>query len=146
MWSNLIDVSECSIFWLVDTRWKNAPTKYRVCNILTLQMFDKLSKDAFSLKLWCKKSLQVLSSITQNTPQTQDINWTYIRRSIYILCLRSKEIRATNGYTFRSSCPELFCEKRVQACDFFKNENPEQVFSCKFCEIFKNTFFIEHLR
>ena len=25
--------------------------------------------------------------------------------------------------------------------DFIKKENPIQVFSCEFCEIFKNTFF-----
>ena len=27
-----------------------------------------------------------------------------------------------------------------------KNETPAQVFSCKFCEIFKKTYFVEHLR
>ena len=29
---------------------------------------------------------------------------------------------------------------------FLKEETPMQVFFCKFCEIFKNTFFTEHLR
>ena len=33
-----------------------------------------------------------------------------------------------------------------QACNFIKKETPTQVFSCKFCEIFNNTFFTEHLR
>ena len=28
---------------------------------------------------------------------------------------------------------------------FFKKENPPKVFSCEFCEIFKNTFLTEHL-
>ena len=28
---------------------------------------------------------------------------------------------------------------------FIKKETPAQVFSCEYCEIFKNTFFIEHL-
>ena len=31
-------------------------------------------------------------------------------------------------------------------CNFIKKETLAQVFSCEFCEIFKNTFFIEHLR
>ena len=31
-------------------------------------------------------------------------------------------------------------------CNFIKKETLEQLFSCKFCEISKNTFFIEHLR
>ena len=33
-----------------------------------------------------------------------------------------------------------------QACNFIKKETVTQVFSCEFCEIFKNTFFREQLR
>ena len=32
------------------------------------------------------------------------------------------------------------------AYDFIKNETRVQVFSYEFCKIFKNTFFVEHLR
>ena len=32
------------------------------------------------------------------------------------------------------------------ACNFTKKETIVQVFVCEFCKIFKNTFFIEHLR
>ena len=32
-----------------------------------------------------------------------------------------------------------------KTCNFIKKETPTQVFSCEFCEIFKNTIFIEHL-
>ena len=32
--------------------------------------------------------------------------------------------------------------KRPEACNFFKKETPTQVFSGEFCEIFKNTIFI----
>ena len=58
---------------------------------------------------------------------------------------------------FRSSCPEVFCEKGVlrnfakftgtlpKACNFIKKETLAQVFSCEFCEISKNTFLMEHL-
>ena len=38
----------------------------------------------------------------------------------------------------RSSRPEVFCKK---ACNFIKKETLAQVFSCKVCEISKNTFF-----
>ena len=31
------------------------------------------------------------------------------------------------------------------ACNFIKKETLAQVFSCEFCENFKNTFFTEHL-
>ena len=32
-----------------------------------------------------------------------------------------------------------------KACNFIKKETLAQVFSCEFCENFKNTFFTEHL-
>ena len=32
-----------------------------------------------------------------------------------------------------------------EACNFIKKEALAQVFSCEYCEIFRNTFFIEHL-
>ena len=35
---------------------------------------------------------------------------------------------------------------QASACNFIKKETLAQVFSCQFCEISKNTFFIEHLR
>ena len=34
---------------------------------------------------------------------------------------------------------------QASACNFIKKEAVAQVFSCEFCEIFKNTFFTEHL-
>ena len=44
-----------------------------------------------------------------------------------------------------STCVSLFFNKvaglRPQACNFIKKETLAQVFSCKFCEILKNTFF-----
>ena len=33
----------------------------------------------------------------------------------------------------------------TEACNFIKNETLAQVFCCEFCEIFKNTFFIDQL-
>ena len=40
-------------------------------------------------------------------------------------------------------CQSLFFDK---ACNFIKGEAPAQVFSCEYWEIFKDTFFEEHLR
>ena len=34
---------------------------------------------------------------------------------------------------------------RPQVCSFIKKETLTPVFSCEFCEIYKNTFFTEHL-
>ena len=40
----------------------------------------------------------------------------------------------------------LFIEScRPEASNFVKKEILAQVFSCKFCEIFKNTFFTEYI-
>ena len=61
--------------------------------------------------------------------------------------------------TFRSSHPGVFYKKGVlknfakftgkhqcQSLFFNKKETLAQVFSCEYCEIFKNTFYAEHLR
>ena len=32
------------------------------------------------------------------------------------------------------------------ACNFIEPETPVQVFSCEFCDIFKNNYFLEHLQ
>ena len=73
---------------------------------------------------------------------------------------------------YRSSCPEVFCRKgvlenstkftgkhqylslffnkvtglRPEGCHFIKKETLAKVFSCEFCEIFKNTFSPEQIR
>ena len=44
----------------------------------------------------------------------------------------------------RKQPPEMFCKKGA-ACNFINKETLAQVFSCEFCEIFKNTCFTEHL-
>ena len=38
-----------------------------------------------------------------------------------------------------------FTGKVPESCNFIKKETLAQMFSCEFCEIFKNTFFTEHL-
>ena len=48
--------------------------------------------------------------------------------------------KVTGKYLFQS----LFFPE-VSAWNFIKKETLSQVFSCGFCEEFKNTFFIEHL-
>ena len=59
-------------------------------------------------------------------------------------------------YYDRGSRPEVFCKKDVleisqnlqkNTCArvFFSIKSLTQVFSCEFCKISKNTFFIEHL-
>ena len=49
-------------------------------------------------------------------------------------------------YTRKTQVPEQLFEIKFQPepCNFIKKEALAQVFSCEFCEIFKNTFFTEH--
>ena len=45
-------------------------------------------------------------------------------------------------FTGKHLCQSLFFNKvTVLACNFTKKEALAQMFSCEFCEIFKNTFF-----
>ena len=50
-------------------------------------------------------------------------------------------------FTGKHLCQRLDSFNKVarQACNFINKESLAQVFSCEFCEIFKNTFFKEHL-
>ena len=49
-------------------------------------------------------------------------------------------------FTGKRLCQSLVFNKVAGACSFIKEETLVQVFSCKFCEIGKNTFFTEHIQ
>ena len=51
-------------------------------------------------------------------------------------------------YKFRSSRMEVFCKKGKKLKKIHRKtaQVPAQMFSCEFCEIYKNTYFVEHLR
>ena len=57
--------------------------------------------------------------------------------SYYLIFLTLKENALMNASKARSSIPE--------AATLLK-ETPAELFSCEFCDIFKNVFFTEHLR
>ena len=62
------------------------------------------------------------------------------------------EIKKVDFYNSKEMIDEMSVEiqtksnGRPQACDFIKKEALAQVFFCKLCERFKNTFFTEDLR
>ena len=45
----------------------------------------------------------------------------------------------------KNTCARVSFLIKLQACNFNKKETLTQVYSCEFCEIYKNTFFTEHL-
>ena len=60
--------------------------------------------------------------------------------------MKKSVLRNFTKFTAKHLCQSLFFNKvAAQACNFIKKETLAQVSSCKFCEISKNTFFIEHL-
>ena len=62
-----------------------------------------------------------------------------IRRSSHRRCsIKKGVLRNFVKFARKHPCQSLF--------NFIKKDTLVQVFSCEFCEIFKNTFFIEHLR
>ena len=52
-------------------------------------------------------------------------------------------INSTN--TQENTCSRVGSIRRLEGCNFINKETLAHVFSCKFCEIFKNILFIEHL-
>ena len=65
-----------------------------------------------------------------------------VLRSSHRRCSVKKGVlRNFTKLTGKHLCQSLFFNKVVgQACNFIKKETLAQVFSCKFCEICKNTF------
>ena len=62
-------------------------------------------------------------------------------------CIKKGLLKNFSKFTEKHLCQSLFFNKDAGAADnFIKKETLAQVFSCEFCKIFKNTFFIEHLR
>ena len=66
---------------------------------------------------------------------TGDVLWSlnFLRKSVL------KNFAKFTGNLF-------FNKVTSQACNFIKKDTSTQVFSCEFCEIFKKTFFTEHLQ
>ena len=50
-------------------------------------------------------------------------------------------------YCQENTCVGVFLNKvaSLKVCIFIEKETPTQLFSCKYCEILKNSSFLEHL-
>ena len=64
--------------------------------------------------------------------------WCSIKKVFLKIWQNSQENTVSETSFFKSCWPE--------ACNVLKKATLTQVFSCKFCEIFKNTFFTEDIR
>ena len=72
---------------------------------------------------------------------------SYMNRSSHQRCSIEKVFLKHSQNSQENTCASLFLRK-LQASGLrpIKKETLAHVFSCEFCEIFKNTFFTEHLR
>ena len=66
------------------------------------------------------------------------------RRSHLKYSVRKGVLRNFAKFTGKHLCQSLSFNK-VVPYNFIKKETVAQLFSCEFCEIFKNTFLTEHL-
>ena len=59
-------------------------------------------------------------------------------------CVLLKKLFLTiSQYSQKITCVGVFFSK---ACNFIRKETPAEVFSCDYCEIFKNTFSEDHFQ
>ena len=67
----------------------------------------------------------------------------YICRSIHLMRSIKKLFLKISQYLQESTC----VDRKVPVLEIlFNKETPTRVFSCGYCEIFKNTYLEEHLR
>ena len=72
--------------------------------------------------------------------------WT-LARSSHRRCFIKKMFLKIPQNSQENTCVRVSFLTKLQAWgNFVKTKTLAQVFSCEFCEIFKNTFFTEHLR
>ena len=98
-----------------------------------------------------KCHLTYLPKPTSITSFTLTVSHNHNFRSSHRRCsLKKGVLRKFSKFIGKQLCQSLFFNKvaglRPQACNFIRKETLAQIFSCEFCEIFKNTFFTEHLR
>ena len=75
------------------------------------------------------------------------MEYSILNRSSHRSCsVRSGVLKKFTKFIGENLCQSVFFNKvHAEACNFIKKETLGQVFSCKFWENFKNTFFTEHL-
>ena len=106
-----------------------------------------------TINFWAKNYYQELLNIRVNG-KFENLLKTYLfedtleaaipTRSCFLYVFCKVGVLSNFGkLTKTHPCRSLFL---IKACNLIKNDNPTQVFSCQFCKIFKNTFFIEHLQ
>ena len=72
------------------------------------------------------------------------INLLY--RSSHQTCSLKKVFIKNFTKIIGNTCVSVSFLMKPEACNFIKKETPTKIFSCQFCESFKNTFFTKHFK
>ena len=90
----------------------------------------------------CSKSATETLEVTEDKPNESIFTKSSHRRWFY-----KKMFLNISQISQENTCAKAsYLRKLPEACNFIKKETLAQVFSCEFCEIFKNTFFTERLQ
>ena len=71
----------------------------------------------------------------------------FMQKRQYVKLLGSDILTFTEAVTWWCSIKKVFTKftgKKTQSCNFIKKEISKQLFSCKLCKNFKNSFFTRH--
>ena len=106
-----------------------------------------MHRSNFSFNTWClnfdvkrlRKTFKVCSEIIVIVWYIFFLLFFLSETLVHFSCHHLK--KSNYGYLSRT----IRWKKQAQACNFIKKETLAQVFSSEVCEIFKNSFFIEHL-
>ena len=74
---------------------------------------------------------------------TEAVVRRYFAKKVTLKVLQNSQENTCTGVSFLIKLQAL-C--KLETCNFIKKEFPVHVFFCKFCEIFKSTYFVEILR
>ena len=96
-----------------------------------------IEKKSANIILFMEKAFQIFQCIERGF-QKQYLGGVLLRKVFLEILQISQENTCARVSFLIKLLPE--------ACNFIKNETLAQVFSCEFCVISNNTFFIEHLR
>ena len=100
----------------------------------------------FSRKHCCTKKL-ISPTLKQNTKVMMRLLVTQYQKAVSRRCSIKKVFLKVSQNSQENTCVRVSFLIKLQAlaCNFIKRECLAHMFSCTFCEIFKNTFFTEHL-
>ena len=111
-------------------------------------MFNKLNHKILLKKImFLDFKISVVKEFGSYLPPWMLESFSWMSWSSHRRCSMWKGVlRNFTKFTGKQLFQGLFLSKVAgQVCKFIKKETLAQVFSCEFCEIFKNTFFTEHV-